>query len=645
MMEARAVLTADDLLTLKSVNDAQIDPGGRRVAFVVAEASVDYQEPSPRSRIWLVDVAGGEPRQVSQGPGTDDLPRWSPDGETLAFRSDRKKRGTGQLYLLRSWAEPELLREFDAGISAIAWAPDGRTIAVIAPDAVGRNRPEGKDWVLFEEEHAFGRIWLVDVASGEARCLTTGPVHVWELAWSPDGSAIAAIVSDLPYAWSWYRARLVRIDVATGEVTTLYAPERQITGPVWSPDGRAIVLITSTWSDPGMSGGDVLVVPAAGGAAQPLTAGEPRSYLSLHWVADGRLFAAALERNRAAICLLDPTGAGRTQTLWAGERFFNVYGTGVDISADGRLVATGMSAPTEPVELWVGRIADQGPEGVRWARRSAVNADFPADLLSPYETLRWTAPDGMEIEGMLVRPRGAGNPPWPLVTLIHGGPTASWAYGLRPSGPGSWIHLLAARGCAVLLPNPRGSAGYGLAFAEANIGDLGGGDLQDILAGVDACVRDGIADPERLGVGGWSYGGYLTCWAITQTDRFRAAVAGASITNWYSFHGGTNIPGFDEIFLRDNPFTLDGRYATRSPIFYVDRVRTPTLFLHGEQDPCCPVGQAYEMTRGLRSRGVEAQCVVYPREPHGVREREHQRDVMERAVNWFVERLGVARPS
>ena len=171
---------------------------------------------------------------------------------------------------------------------------------------------------------------------------------------------------------------------------------------------------------------------------------------------------------------------------------------------------------------------------------------------------------------------------------------------------------------------------------------MGGEDLADILAGTDYCVHVGIADAERLGVGGWSYGGYLTAWAITQTTRFKAAVAGASITNWYSFHGGTDRHGFDEVFFGTDPYALDGPYASRSPIFLVDSVRTPTLFLHGEKDACCPVGQAYEMARALRARGVETQCVVYPREPHGIREREHQRDLIERSVAWFADRLGVA---
>jgi dipeptidyl aminopeptidase/acylaminoacyl peptidase len=314
-------------------------------------------------------------------------------------------------------------------------------------------------------------------------------------------------------------------------------------------------------------------------------------------------------------------------------------GNSMSISADGNTVAAALAGSAQPMELWIGQIATGGERSVRWERRSDVNRHFDAALLPGIETIAWQAADETPVEGLLLRPPGARSGPVPMVVLIHGGPTSSSPYGFRGGGLGSCIPLLAARGIAVLMPNPRGSIGWGLTFAEANHGDMGGEDLADILAGVDYCVREGIADPERLGVGGWSYGGYMTAWAITQTNRFKAAVAGASITNWYSFHGGTNIPAFDEIFYGTNPYALDGPYAARSPIFLVDRVRTPTLFLHGERDACCPVGQAYEMARGLRAYGVETQCAVYPREPHGIREHDHQRDLVERATAWFVDRL------
>lgn len=633
-------LEIDDFLAMKVLGDSQVDPAGRRVAFVVADAFVEKGEPSPVSRIWLVDREG-EPVQITHGPGSDDLPRWSPDGRLLAFRSDRARRGTGQLYLLRDLGEAEPLRRFDAGIADIRWSPDGSRIAVIAPDApygapqseTARRREEGDDPTLFEEMHAFARVWLVDVASGEARCLTTGSMHLWELAWSPDGRALAAIVSDLPYAWSWYRARLVRIDADDGSVRDLYASKRQLTRPAWSPDGRWVAVVSSTWSDPGMTGGAAVVVPALGGAARDLTGDQPRSHLALHWLPDSTgLVAATTEEGRAAVCEVGLDG--ETETRWREEWAFAAYD--MTASVDGRVLAAVISRPTAPAELFVGW-ADGG--GVRWEQRSAFNAAFaaPARAVVPLETLTWTADDGTPIEGLLLRP--SRDRPAPMVTLIHGGPTGQWSYGLRGGGFGGLAQMLARQGIAVLMPNPRGSSGWGLPFAEANHGDMGGADLGDILAGVDACVREGIADPERLGVAGWSYGGYLTAWAITQTLRFKAAIAGASITNWYSFHGGTNIPAFDEIFYGTDPYALDGPYAARSPLFSIDHVRTPTLFLHGEQDPCCPVGQAYEMARALRARGVETSCVVYPREPHGIRERLHQHDLLTRSVAWMVQRL------
>lgn len=641
---AKRLPEVDDFLDVKVVSDVQVDPPGRRVAFVVAGSTVEKGEPSPVSNIWLLDVDGGDPRQITHGNWTDDLPRWSPDGSMLAFRSDRARRGTGQLYLLRSWGEALPLHQFDAGVTAIHWSPVGDRIAVIAPDAphgapgseAATRREQGDDRVLFEEEHPYGRVWLVDPESGEARCVTDGPFHVWEIAWSPDGASLAAIISDLPYQWSWYRSRLARIDLRDGSVHELYAPERQLTRPAWSPDGRWIAAISSTWSDPGMTGGDLFVVPAGGGEARDLTAGQLRSHFTAHWRPDsGSLVSAALERNRAAVCEVGLDG--ETETFWRDELAFAAYD--MTASASGRVVAAAIAGPTRPAEVYIGRVDGDGP--VVWTRRTNFNAPFADLQMAPVETVGWTAKDGTPIEGLLARPLGGASGPVPLVVMIHGGPTSSWSYGLRGGGFGGLVQMLATRGIAVLMPNPRGSTGWGLAFAEANHGDMGGEDLNDILAGVDHCVQAGIADAERLGIAGWSYGGYLTAWAITQTARFRAAIAGASITNWYSFHGGTNIPAFDEIFFGTDPYSLQGPYASRSPIFYVDTARTPTLFLHGEQDPCCPVGQAYEMTRGLRSRGVEAQCVVYPREGHGIRERRHQQDVLERSLAWFVERLSL----
>ncbi|HUY99813.1 MAG TPA: hypothetical protein VMU89_05650, partial [Thermomicrobiaceae bacterium] len=426
-------LTVDDLLDVTVVSDAQVDPAGSRVAFVVAHATLEYKATSPLGRIWLMDADGGSPLQATVGPWTDDLPRWSPDGATLAFRSDRGERGKGQLYLLRgSAAEAEPLHAFDGGINAIHWSPDGRTIAVVATDPPVREsegRGEARDWVLFEDEHRYERIWLVDVASGAARRLSDVDLQVWELTWAPDGRSIGALVSDLPYQWAWYGARLVSLDVASGAARTLYTTPRQLARPAWSPDGRWIAVVTSTWSDPGMTGGDVVLVPTGEGEAHNLTPGQPRSHLDLHWLPGSEtLLTAALERNRAAVCAVGLDG--ETETLWSDERGF--AGLDLSMSRDGTVLAAAFGEPTRPAELWVGRRAGHaGSAPVAWARRTDFNDVISARRVAPIETIAWTAADGTPVEGLLVRPLEPADGPVPLVVLIHGGPTASSDYGFR----------------------------------------------------------------------------------------------------------------------------------------------------------------------------------------------------------------------
>ena len=242
------------------------------------------------------------------------------------------------------------------------------------------------------------------------------------------------------------------------------------------------------------------------------------------------------------------------------------------------------------------------------------------------------------MQGLVIRPVGSGGGPYPMVTMVHGGPTGAHKYQYHAAGRG--FQLLAARGIAVFLPNPRGSTGWGLEFAESNIGDMGGKDWEDIQAGIDHCIAEGIADPERLGIGGGSYGGFMTAWAVTQTDRFKAAVMLAGISDWRSFHGMSNVSDWDAIHYGDaDPWDPDGTYPRFSPITFVKRARTPTLILHGEQDELVPVEQAYMFYRALKELGVETELVVYPREHHGFVERNHKIDHHRRTTQWFTDRL------
>jgi dipeptidyl aminopeptidase/acylaminoacyl peptidase len=626
-------LSVEDILNLQAVSDAQIHPEGRLIAYVVGANVTEAHQSQAPARIWL---AGNDhdPRPITADGTRARAPRWSPSGRMLAFLGAREADAKDQVFLLdRTWGEGRKLTDCAAGVQNLAWTADGNLILLVQdgpPTDEEERQKSGRDEHVYEREHRFGRLWRCDVPGGTLTQVTHADLHIWEFALAPDGTTAAAVVSDEPYDWAWYGARLVAIDLRDGHITPLREARKQITLPSWSPDAARLAVICCTWSDRGMSGGDVLLLERDGSGERNITAGHPRSYVLAEWESHGEsLLCYALEEGEAVLGHLtlsgqfDPVWQARAALeRWSGRPFTRARG-------GSRLAAT-LSTPSEPGDVWTFDLTTRD-----WHRHTTTNPALGERQLGSTDTLHWTSPDGTNVQGLLLRPANHTGGPLPLITLIHGGPTSLWDYGFPGARSMAWAPLLAAEGYAVLLPNPRGSMGWGTAFAEANIGEMGGGDLADVLAGIDHCVAEGLADPDRLGVAGWSYGGYLTPWAITQTTRFKAAVSGASITNWISFHGSSHIPGFDATFCQVDPFDWDGRYGQFSPVAHVRRVQTPTLFLHGERDTVCPVGQAYEMFRALKELGVETELVVYPREGHGIREREHARDVLERAVAWF----------
>ena len=626
-------LTPDDLLGLHQVSDAQLHPDGKRIAYTVSALVTEPKKAKADSRVWLTTLAGDDPRPLSAEGTRAASPRWSPDGATLAFLGSREGEGNDQLFFLNEWGEARQATDCPGGVAGFSWLPDGSGLLLLVTDAPPEDEEDeheaGRDWTVYEHDHRFTRIWRYDLASEELSQHSHADAQVYELAVSADGSEIVALIADEPYNWSWYRARLARL-TSDGTFTTIHESKKQYTAPAFAPDGRQLTVITCTFSDQGMTGGDVLLLDTDGSNPRLITDGHPRSYLNTVWDTDGsRMLCGAIEDGAAQLGWLGLDGTW--EVLWQDQAAIHRYGGAIFTrSRDGNTLALTLGSPKEPANVYTYELAERA-----LTRRSDHHAALRERSIAPVETLHWTAPDGLTIQGLLVRPAGHTGGPLPMVTLIHGGPTSLWSYDFPGARSMGWVQLLAAEGYAVLLPNPRGSMGWGTAYAEANIGDMGGADWADIMAGVDYCVAEGIADPDRLGVGGWSYGGYLTAWAVTQTTRFKAAVAGASITNWISFHGVSTISDFDAVFYQVDPFNWDGHYGQFSPMAHVRNVATPTLFLHGERDPVCPLGQAHEMWRALKELGVDTQLTVYPREGHGIREREHARDVLERAVGWW----------
>lgn len=618
-------------------NDTQPSPDGRTIAF--AGTRLDALEGEPSSRICLAGVEGGTFRQVTNGPNDDAHPRWSPDGTRLSFQSDREAKGRHQLYILEAGVLGEAVRlpEVPGTVEHHAWSPDGSRIllgvAGLGADQAGasgsgtvRTGEDLPSWVPAVEspEHVdreWRRLWVLDVAAGTIAPLTREGTNVWETAWCGN-DAILAIVSSTPGEEAWYTAPFVLIDAATGHERTLATSEVQLGLPAAPPDGSRAAIVEAVCSDRMLVAGDVLLLELESGEQQRVeTAGVDVTWLD--WRVPDRLFFMGLRGLDSVAGEIDPATGRATELRSWSEASGDWYPAGAPLGAGS--FATVLHGPSRPPEVVV---ADA--DGDRSVASTANDGTaFLMAILPQRERVTWVAPDGLEMEGLLTAPDGGG--PHALIVLVHGGPV--WAF--QDAWPRTTVPLLVSRGYAVFQPNPRGSTGHGQKFAGMVVGDMGGDDALDILSGIDALVARGVADPERIGVTGGSYGGFLSCWLPVRDQRFKAAVAVSPVTDWYSQHFNSNIGHWDTDFLKDLPERPGGRYHHRSPVLHADRVTTPTLLTAGQNDRCTPPGQAIELYRALRSRGIDTEVVIYPEEGHGVRNLPAGIDLLTRTVAWF----------
>lgn len=631
----------DTIDTYRSLSDAQIHPDGSCVAFVCSDLTHPRGK-NARANIFLADTATPHTRAFTSADACEMHPRWSPDGKSLAFISDRTRTDDFQIYVIaREGGEGQQLtmgepvNEPYRDISMFKWSPDGSQIAYLQKDGTSQEikarRTQGYDEINFEAEPRFVRVYIVDVATRKRHVVTRGNVQVWEFDWASDGSALVLVCSAEPFEWSWYDPWLARVPASGGAPRKIFSrPTRQLGHPRWSPDGHHIAFVSSLWSDRGIIGGDLYLTDTNGKNVRVLSEGYPGTVSGVEWSGAQTLVGAGYFQGQAAIEQFDIEGAH--QNIWCGEGALQEsYSPKFSRSQDGTLAAV-RSAPGSPREVWMIDISDA--DASVWEQLTTLNESFENMVTGEHEIVEWSGADGMKIQGVLVTPTGANkHKRLPLIVQPHGGPT-----GITPNeyfSPHRWVYHLTNRGFAVFMPNYRGSTGWGIDFAQANLGDMGGRDFQDIMSGVDTLIERGIADPKRMGFGGWSYGGYLTAWAITQTDRFQAAVAGAAITNWLSFHGTSYLCRWDELHYNANPYERDGVYDKFNPINFIDRVTTPTLILHGEKDGDVPVSQGHELFRALKERRLETELVIYPREPHGVGETAHVKDLIVRVCDWF----------
>jgi dipeptidyl aminopeptidase/acylaminoacyl peptidase len=616
-----------------------ISPDASHVAWVAS--ALDNGQPSRNSIIQVIDRTNrsAEPRRVTAiaaaSPSTVRMERgltWSPSSETLAFLSDAGQPKQLQLYAYnRQGGTVTSLTQLRGYLKEPVYSPDGRSVAVLFTE--NASRPTGAleaipvPTGLVDSKLEVQRIAIVDALSHEVRVVSPPDMYVYEHSWSPDGKRIAAVAARGHGESQWWVAGLYVLDVASGDFRALYQPSRQIALPRFSPDGAHIALIEGLMSDEGSHGGDIFVVSAQTGKARNVTPERKSTPTWMTWApGEYRLLFTEIVEGRAAISWLDP-GSRRSETLYSGDDTLSARGGGLSLSvaADGKTVAAARQSFTRAEDVFA------GPIGAWEALTHAGEAVKP--WWGRAESLRWTS-DGRKIQGWLVYPRDfdAGKK-HPMVVSVHGGPASAALPGFKEPS------LFGLEGYFVFFPNPRGSYGQGEAFTTANVKDFGHGDLRDILAGVDEALKTAPIDKDRLAITGWSYGGFMTMWAVTQTKRFRAASAGAGISNWQSYYGQNEIREWMIPYFGASVYDDPAVYAKSSPIHHIKKVTTPTLVLVGDSDGECPAAQSFEFFRALKAQGVDTQLMVYPQEGHRLMNPEHRRDRVLRTVQWFNAKL------
>lgn len=605
-----------------------ISPDGQRVAFVVGGYVPGEQK--RRQHIWMVDTASGDARPFTNGKRDEYAPHWSPDGKHLAFiTTPEGEKAKPQLYLIAAeGGEPRLLCTMPNGVSDLAWAPDGSRISFTSLEG---DEPKQDPKILGAARHR--RLWTMRPDQAVPEPVTQANLTIREYVWSPDSQQIALYYSEGAEETDWYHSHIGVVSANGGAVHKAVHLTRPARALAWSPDGQHLAYLSGGWSDPGRGSGDIFTVALANGQIRNLTPGIACSPSWCCWLADGHhLLFTAVKHVTHQVSLLDIRNGSFTVLV----EDFVMQGDQptLALTPDQRFCATIHATAQQPDDLWFGTLsyADKLPNGIAWKRLSRLNPLIEETVeMTTTERISYTSIDGWQIDGLFSAPlhTPAGTLP-PLYVDVHGGPSGAFCDDWFPQTP-----IYAAHGWAVFRPNMRGSWGQGTAFADAVLGDMGGKDMQDILNGVEYLVQQGKVDGQRVCIGGWSNGGYLSACAVTQSNRFRAAMVGAGITDWHNMHAQSNIPDADILLLGTSPLEQPEIYHQRSPITFAQRVTTPTLVLHGEDDPCVPVAQAYAFHRALTERHVPVECVVYPREGHGVGERDHLRDAITRQLNWF----------
>ena len=640
---APAISTVLDALSaVHTFSEVALSPDGKHVVYGTVVTGKRGGADVDVSSLWIVNARDGSGAvRLTACPGSvcdEHGAAWSRDGTHIAFVTTDAKEQLQIATADASGGGVTTVTNARGPLDTPRWSPDGKRIAFLyskdAPKTPGPLNPLARDAGVLSDSFYEQRLAVVQAQGGEPTLLGPADLNVYEYDWAPDGKNFAITAAHGSGDDNWWIAELDVLDANSGAVHVLLKPQLQMASPRWSGNGSRIAYIGGLMSDETITGGDIYVIGAAGGTPIDVTPGLKASVHTLTWNgSNSHIIATEFAAGDEVLATIDVDAKTQRETwrgpqmIWANTVMgFTPGDAGISLSNNAAYSAVIRQSYTSPPEV------ETGPPG-KWKPITRLNADV-RPLTGKATNVFWKS-DDFNVQGILIAPPSIEpGKRYPLVVAVHGGPAFAH-YPIFPASQDSFDAALANRGYYVFKPNPRGSYGQGAAFTQANVKDFGYGDLRDVLAGLDAVEKTAPIDPDRVGITGWSYGGYMTMWALTQTNRFKAAVAGAGLSNWQSYYGTNNIDTWMVPYFGSSVYDDPKVYERSSPMTFIKNVHTPTLIVGGDRDAEVPITQSYEYWNALRRLNVKTEFVVYPDEGHIFFKRADQADVMSRLVDWF----------
>lgn len=622
--------TPEAMVNLPVVGTPELSPDGSMIAYTLRETNMEGDESSFTTHIWVANADGSMNRQFTRGEQSATNPQFSPDGRYLSFISTRENgRQIFKMYL--DGGEAKKITSAGNGVGSYQWSPDGTRIAYTMTDPQTEEEKtrerERRDVTVVDRDFKFARIFVQHLEADSAKAIYGDDLHTTSFSWSPDGETIVFAHQPSPRINDRYEMNISTVPADSGAVTSLVYREGTDGSPHFTPDGNYVVFTSHGGRLEGIGIDDLFVVPASGGEPRALAHTYDRNVSITGFDTAGNLLITE-RRNTVSALYRVPLDGGEPELITPENGIYNMFA----VNRSGSRVAFTFEDSDTPREVYYADL-----DGFEPVKISSAFDEISFPEFGRTDVLTWNSPDGMEIEGLLTYPVGyEPGDRVPLILMVHGGPAGVYSQTFTGQGGIYAIQYFAEQGYALLRPNPRGSTGYGKEFRYANFQDWGYGDYEDLMSGVDAVIEMGVADPDRLAEMGWSYGGYMTSWIVTQTDRFKAVSMGAGLSNLVSMVGTTDIPGYLTAHM-GGPYWGGNMetYQRHSAVYFMDDVVTPTQIIHGDGDLRVPLGQGQEFYWALQEKGVDSEMILLPRTGHGPTEPKLIAEVSNRILEWF----------